>query len=385
MAGAWGCPPEILSLPPFLARKGARGMVEGVLSSMTAPQPLQRHISLVEDSLRALFAGHSSPLYRLMEYQLGWRDDKGEPLESPVPQPRIHAGLCLLAAYAAGGDIKKAVSAAAAVELVYQFTQVHADIQEGSQQRHNQPTVWWIWGPAQAINAGDGLHALARLSMMRLHEHGGSPADSLRLMQTLDAACLRMCEGLHVELVFQERVDIAPEAYLKMARDKVGALLGCAMELGVMAGAPSSNAGPSLREFGETLGVAYQIQEDIQMLWGQPLSGKARGLDALNKKKGFPVLYALNYAPIAQKREIGTLFIKRVLELADMKQLTAILDKLDARPHALAAARRHLEEAIGSLDGAALTPEGRHELLEVAQWLALRDDIQQATSNKGDL
>ena len=304
---------------------------------------------------------------------MGWRDEMGEPLESPVPQPRIHAGLCLLAAHAAGGDMEKAVPAAAAVELVYQFNQVHADIQDGSQQRHNQPTVWWIWGPAQAINAGDGLHALARLSLLRLDERGGAPADSLRLIQTLDSACLRMCEGLHQELVYQERVDIAPETYLNMARDKVGALLGCALQLGVMAGAPASSAASSLRQFGETLGVAFQIQEDIQMLWGQPLSGKAPGLDALNKKKGFPVVNAMEHAPIAQKRELGTLFFKRVLEPADLELLTPILEKLDARPHAQAAARHHLEEATLGLEGAALTQEGRRELLQVATWLALRE------------
>ena len=57
---------------------------------MTIPQPLQRHNSLVEDYLLVLFAGHSSPLYRLMEYQLGWRDERGDPLEAPVPQPRPH-------------------------------------------------------------------------------------------------------------------------------------------------------------------------------------------------------------------------------------------------------------------------------------------------------
>ena len=339
---------------------------------MSLPQPLQRHIPLVEDSLRDLFAGHSSPLYRLMEYQLGWRDERGEPLDAPAPQPRLHAGLCLLAAHAAGGDIGKAVPVAAAVELVYQFTQVHADIQEGSQQRHNLPTVWWIWGPAQAINAGDGLHALARLALLRLGDGGAAPEDSLRLVQTLDAACLHMCEGLHQELVYQERVDITSDAYLRMARDKVGALLGCALELGVMAGAPSSNAASALRQFGETLGVAFQIQEDIQMLWGQPLSGKTPGLDALNKKKGFPVVNALEHAPIAQKREIGTLFLKRVLEPTDLKQLTSVLDKLDARPHAQAVAQHHLEEAIGSLNGASLTPDGRRELSQVADWLALR-------------
>ena len=340
---------------------------------MTIPQPLQRHISLVEDSLRNLFAGRSSPLYRLMEYQMGWRDEMGEPLESRVSQLRIHASLCLLAADAAGGNMEKAVPAATAVELVYQFNQVHADIQDGSQQRHNRPTVWWIWGPAQAINAGDGLHALARLSLLGVHEFGGASEDSLRLIQTLDSACLRMCEGLHQELVYQDRVDVAPETYLNMASDKVGALLGCALELGVMAGAPASKAGSSMRQFGETLGVAFQIQEDIQMLWGQPLSGKAPGLDALNKKKGFPVVNAMEHAPIAQKRELGTFFFKRVLETADLELLTPFLEKLNARPNAQAAARHHLEKATLGLEGTTMTTEGRMDLLQVATWLALRE------------
>ncbi len=340
---------------------------------MMMPQFLQRTASLVEQSLRAMFAQQPPPLYHLMEYQMGWLDERGMPLEAPAPQARIHAGFSLLATQATGGDLGRALPVAAAVELVYQFIQVHADIQEGSQQRHNKPTVWWIWGPAQAINAGDGLHALARLSLMRLSEHGVSPEELLQLLHTLDTACLRLCEGLHQELVYGERVDITPEAYLKMAREEVGALLGCALELGAMAGAPSSDVGPSLREFGESLGVAWQVQEDIQMLWGQPLSGKTPGLYALNKRKGFPVAYALAHASTAQKRELGTLFFKRVMEPVDLEQVTSILDKLDARPCAQEVARHHLEEAIRCLEGAALTPEGRRELVQVATWLALRE------------
>ena len=196
----------------------------------------------------------------------------------------------------------------------------------------------------------------------------------MRFLQTLDTACLRMCEGLHSDLVYQERVDIAPEAYLKMARQKVGSLMGCALELGAMTAGGSAADSQAFQQFGEDLGVALQVQEDIQMLWGKPLSGKARGTDALNKKKGFPVIYALDQAPTGQKRALGTLFFKRVLEPPDLEQLIAILDGLDARAQAQEMAMRLYNEAMGHLEKAALTPAGRNDLAEVSRWLALREE-----------
>ena len=341
---------------------------------MSVPPSIQRNSALAEKALRVLFAQQSSALYHLMEYQLGWRDEGGVPLDAPPQQTWLHANLCLLTAQSVGGDPERALSAAAAVELVHQFAQVHADIQDGSQQRYDRPTVWWIWGPAQAINAGDGLHALAKLSLLELREQGRPPEETLRFLQTLDTACLRMCEGLHSDLVYQERIDIAPDAYLKMARQKVGSLLGCALELGAVTAEGSAAQGQAFQQFGEALGVAFQVQEDIQMLWGNPLSGKARGTDALNKKKGFPVLYALDQAPIGQKRALGSLFFKRVLEPPDLEQVIAILDGLDARAQAQEMAQRLHDEAMGHLEEAALTPAARNDLAEVSRWLALREE-----------
>lgn len=341
---------------------------------MLVSELLQHNALPVEQFLRAMFVQYSSPLYRLMEYQLGWRDERGSPLETSDWSNRLHSSLCLLAAQAMGGDPQKAVPAAAAVELIYQFAQVHGDIQEGSQRRHDQPTVWWIWGPAQAINAGDGLHALARLALLQEAARGREASESLGLLQALDTACLRMLEGLHQELIYQERVDITPEEYLKTAREKGGALFGCALELGAMAVNSPPRVASSLRQFGESLGTAFQIQEDIQMLWGKPLSGKVVGLDTLNKKKGFPVVYALSHAPIPQRRELGTLYFKRVLEPPDLQRVTALLDGLDCRSTSQAVVQQLLAEALQRFEDSGLPREGRKDLMEVARWLALREE-----------
>ena len=337
------------------------------------PQPIQRGAASVEETLRGLLAQHNLPLYNLMEYQLGWRDDQGLPLDLPVPQSRLHAGLCLLACQAADGDSAKALPSAAAVELIHHFSQLHQDIQDGSQHRANRSTVWWIWGPAQAINAGDGLHALARMAIIELGEQRRPAEDTLEALHTLDTASLRMCEGLHQDLVFRERLDITTDAYIRMARDRTGSLIGAALELGAAAGSDATTA-QALRGFGEQLGVALQIQEDIQMLWGTPLSGVPLGTDILNKKKSYPVVNALGQAPVAQKRELGTLLFQRVLEPPDVEKVTAILEALDARAQAQDAARRILSEAVSQLDGANLNAAGRTELEETANWLALRPD-----------
>ena len=115
------------------------------------------------------------PLYRMMSYHMGWEEAEGHP-GGAFTVGRVHGVLCLLACSAAGGDIHVAKPAAAAVELVRNFCQIHDDVQAGNPQRNNRDAVWWVWGPAQAINAGDGMHALARLALFGLKQNGISSA-----------------------------------------------------------------------------------------------------------------------------------------------------------------------------------------------------------------
>jgi geranylgeranyl diphosphate synthase type I len=308
-----------------------------------------------------------------MEYQLGWRDELGAPLDVPLPQTRLHANLCLLACESLGGDPDRALPSAGAVEVAYQFAQVHADVEEGSQLRHDRSTVWWLWGPAQAINTGDGLHALARLSLMHQDRDDVTAEDVLLTLRTLDGACLRMCEGIFHEIQHQERAEVQPEAYLRMSRDKVGALLGCALEMGaIMAGATEATR-VAYRQCGEEFGMALQVQEDIQSIWGEPLSGKSHGIDLLNKKKGFPVVVAMAEALPGQKRELGTLFFKRVLEPPDVELVKTMLDGLNARERAQNEARQLFDQAIARLEGNGTSDAGLDDLRRVARWLALRE------------
>ena len=131
----------------------------------------------VEDALKGAVAGRDMPFYEMMTYHMGWTGDPGEPRPGRSGL-RTLGTLCLLACRAAGGDAKLALPAAASVELVVNFCEIHADVQAGAPMRGNRDTVWWKWGPAQAINAGDGMHALARLALFGLQDAGLSAEDT---------------------------------------------------------------------------------------------------------------------------------------------------------------------------------------------------------------
>ena len=143
---------------------------------MSQPASFDRHAESIEMELKSAVTGRGElALYRMMAQHMGWLDELGEPVESRADL-RVHPTLCVLACEALGGEPASAMPAAAAVELVFRSSQIHGDIQDGVPERYGRPTVWWTWGPAQAINAGDGMHALARLSLLRLAAEARRPS-----------------------------------------------------------------------------------------------------------------------------------------------------------------------------------------------------------------
>src|SRR6266849_7941192 len=104
----------------------------------------------------------------MLEYHLGWRDERLQPLNPPAPAgKKLRPALVLLVCQAVCGEITAAArNAAVAVELVHNFSLVHDDIQDRSELRRHRPTLWTLFGMPQAINAGDALFALAQLVLV---------------------------------------------------------------------------------------------------------------------------------------------------------------------------------------------------------------------------
>ena len=124
--------------------------------------------------MRGLLEGDepaSSELRGMMRYHLGWVGPDFQVIEAQEGK-RVRALLCLWSAEAAGGDWRRALPAAAAIEILHNFSLVHDDVQDRSETRRHRPTVWALWGDAQAINVGDALFALAYLALQDLATEG---------------------------------------------------------------------------------------------------------------------------------------------------------------------------------------------------------------------
>ena len=108
-------------------------------------------------------------LFGMLRYHMGWADAAFNPCQARTGK-RVRPVLCLLACEACGGDWEQALPAAAALELMHNFSLIHDDVEDQDKTRRGRPTIWALWGEAQAINAGDVLFALAQLSLLRLSE-----------------------------------------------------------------------------------------------------------------------------------------------------------------------------------------------------------------------
>ena len=313
----------------------------------------------VDAELRDVMASRTMPLYDMMAYHLGWGEGPG-PTGSRDLADRNHGVLCLMSCIAVGGAVDEALPAAAAIELVHKFCQIHDDVQGGKPKRGDRDAVWWVWGPAQAINAGDGMHALARLALFRLLDRSVSAKTAFRAVQVLDEAGLRACEGRFLDLEAQERIDTTTSSYLRMAADKEGALYACAMQLGALVAGGSDACIEALKQAGLDLGVAMQIRSDIAEL----STSDAPSEEAMNKKKMLPVVMAFENASASQRRQLGDIYFKRVLEPSDLPKLLEVLEDVGSIDASREVLDRHILSAKTHLKSAELSGEGQTLMTE---------------------
>ena len=296
-------------------------------------------------------------------------DERGNAADAALTPLHYCGALALSAADAVSGDYRPAVPAASSVELAYNFVLVHNDVQAGRiDQRDERPSIWWVWGPSQAINAGDGLHALARSALMRLADGGASADTALEALRSLDQACLTLCEGQYMDLTYQDQLMVAESDYFDMIRRKSGALAGCSAYVGALAAGADGDTADSLRQWGEKLGMARQIRSDVADLWGSAGDGFTAS-NVLNKKKSLPLIHALQHAPTSDKRELGGIYMKRVLEPDDSARIVAILDAAGSREYSEGHAAQLLNDAEAAASSGNVRLRRPDALQQATEWI----------------
>lgn len=286
--------------------------------------------------------------YGQMEYHFGWRDAGLAPATARLG--KLLRPVLLLLAYDLArsnqrdtpvGHEQSAAAimpAAVAIELVHNFSLIHDDIEDGDVRRHHRPTLWTVWGQPQAINTGDGMFSLARLTLMDLVA-GGFPAETvLRLAALLDLTCLRLCEGQFLDMSFEGQHDVTTAMYLSMIERKTAALMECALEMGARLAGLDDAAAAHYAAFGNCLGVGFQLRDDILGIWASDGAlGKSAAGDLRRRKVTLPTIHALAHAAPSERAVLGA-FLSSDDEVTEARvvELLAILQRTSARQAALA-------------------------------------------------
>jgi geranylgeranyl diphosphate synthase type I len=331
---------------------------------------LAQYLPAIEAELRDLLASAGAPFsdyYGMLHYHMGWCDDELHPIQGQAGK-RVRPVLCLLANEAAGGSHEQALPAAAGIETLHNFSLLHDDIEDNSDTRRGRPTVWKLWGRPQAINAGDGMFALAHLAFGRLPERGVPVERAFAAWRIFDQTCLALTHGQHLDMHFEERLDVTVQDYMTMIGGKTAALIATSTHLGaLLAGASEATCG-HYRDFGRHLGLAFQVQDDVLGIWGEAgVTGKSTSSDIETRKKTLPVVYGLERSPVLRQ-----LYARDEIAPAQVEQVVHILNELGARQMAEAAATEHHRKAMESLELSGATGQAGQDLKALATGLLNR-------------
>ncbi|HEY44357.1 MAG TPA: polyprenyl synthetase family protein [Anaerolineae bacterium] len=280
-------------------------------------------------------------LARMIHYHMGWLD------EAKSSGKRIRPLITLLCCAGAGGDWRSIVPAASAIELIHSFTLIHDDIEDQSETRRGRATLWKLWGVPQAINTGDSIFTMSRLSTRRLLDTDIRSERVLKVQHILDQACLHLTKGQYLDLAFETQERISIEDYLEMIEGKTSALFTASSTTGAQLAGASSSTIDQYHAFGYHLGLAFQVQDDILGIWGDPeQTGKPAGDDLRQRKKTLPTLYGMEKSPT-----FADLFSKNANQV-DIQNLYDALNRVDALDHARDFSRHQTELALKALEEA---------------------------------
>lgn len=302
---------------------------------------ISEYAAEVESAIRELNIGERKPqsLYAPIEYAL------------EAGGKRIRPVLLLMTVDAFKGDVQEAMATAIGMEIFHNFTLLHDDVMDKSAMRRNRPTVVSKYGENAAILSGDTMLGLAERQILSV------PEDKLkRVEDAFSRMAIEVYEGQALDMEFETRNDVTPDEYVEMIRLKTGALLGACAEIGgILAGCDEKVCG-NLRQYGENLGIAFQIEDDWLDTFGDAATfGKPIGGDINQAKKTFLYVSGMN----AGTEESKALTMAMELPAGDMrvKAVTRIYEKMHLDESCRKAAASYSAKAMKAVKATGLPEE----------------------------
>lgn len=322
------------------------------------------YLDAIEQELRRIFDADGVPvddpsgLGVMLRYPMGWVEADGNVHEHATGK-RVRPLMVLFCAEAAGGEWSQALPAAAAVEILHNFSLIHDDIEDNSPIRHGRPTVWKIWGVPNAINVGDALYTLSFQALHHLTEGGLSSRGVLGALHAFGDTAFTLTRGQHLDMRFEHEPTVTVEQYIEMIRGKTAALLSLSAYLGALVVTDDAERAGVFAEFALALGLSFQIHDDILGIWGDPtITGKSAASDILSRKKSLPVLYGLERSPALRQRYADETDFSE----AEVQNIVAELETVGALDYARSLENDWNERALDALERAEPTAMGARKL-----------------------
>ncbi|NCD70187.1 polyprenyl synthetase family protein [Mucilaginibacter agri] len=314
---------------------------------------------IIDEAVKKLsYPAHPADLYEPITYILS------------IGGKRLRPALVLMACDLFGGDVLSAVPPALAIEVFHNFTLMHDDIMDNAPLRRGRETVHQKWNPNVGILSGDAMLIEGYKLMMQVDNNILRP-----VLEIFNTTATAVCEGQQIDMQFEQQNDVHIDEYLEMIRLKTAVVLGGALEIGALIGGATGKDAELLYTFGEQLGIAFQLQDDILDVYGDPEKfGKQVGGDIMANKKTYLLIKALETADTESQNELNHWISLKEFDAAEkVAAVTAIYNKLQIRENAVKAMQTYADKSFKALESIDLPMERKQYLKEFAEGLLSRD------------
>ena len=276
---------------------------------------------------------------------------------------RIRPTFLIMAYNMYADDIESVFSTAAGMEIFHNFTLLHDDLMDRADMRRGKATVHKKWNDNTAILSGDGMLVLAYRYLAE-----ASAPDLKRVLDLANETFTGIMEGQQYDMEFETRDDVREEEYIEMIRLKTSVLLAACVQMGAMLGGASDSDSALLYEFGEKIGLAFQLQDDLLDVYGDPaVFGKKIGGDILCNKKTYLYINAYRLADGKQKSELDRWAVYEGNDPdSKIAGVRAIYDAVGVKALSEKLINSYFDEAMTKLDQVNLPADRKSLLREYA-------------------
>lgn len=267
-------------------------------------------------------------------------------------------------------DVASVYDPAIAIEVYHNHTLLHDDLMDRSDMRRGKPTVHKVWNDNTAVLSGDAMLILAIRYMT------ACPTEHLKeVMELFSLTTLEICEGQQLDMEFESRCDVAEDEYIEMIRLKTAVLLAGSLKIGAILAGTTAEDADNLYNFGMHIGVAFQLQDDLLDVYGDPeVFGKKIGGDILCNKKTYMLIKALERADEKQREELDRWLNAETCQPAEkIAAVTELYNQLNIRNVCENKMREYYTLAMESLSAVAVAEDRKKELKNLVKLLMYRE------------